>query len=251
MKKIIIGIGSALGVLLAAALVIFIFFPGLPTYFKIKKDCLHIDDTLPEFSKVEIPEDYKRCTIKGLSFKLPEGAEQPEMSTIRYTYGDELSVGVLESDSYQNEQILKDYDEEYSKWKEYKYDEKKYRHFFRTIGDNYPDPAVAEYDLLWFLKDRLSSKTCLKLRGDDMDVFREFADCKEEAYSFENSYHMDGDGFTAYVSEDLSGMLKDGIWTVTLYPDGGGSKYYFVMVTGDNYDMKMQAISSIKLTEGK
>lgn len=44
MKKALAIGGAVLGALLAAALVIFVFFPGLPTYFKVRHRFEHTDE---------------------------------------------------------------------------------------------------------------------------------------------------------------------------------------------------------------
>ncbi len=249
MKKFFTVGGIAFGVLLIAALVILIFFPGLPTYFNVKKEFEHIDDTIPRFETVEVPVDYETYTVKGVSFKMPKGAETAGLTGSKYVYGGEVSVMVMESDTYADEQVMKEYDPEYDQWQYYDHEEKQFRHFFRTISEPYPDRAEASNDILWFIKGKLDSKMCLKLRGDDKDIFLELAEDKEEAYEAENTYRINGSGFSGYASESLGTIVADGLWTVNIYPDGGGSKYYFMMITGDNEEMKMQAISSIELAK--
>jgi hypothetical protein len=53
-KPLIIG-GTILGFLLAAAMVIFIFFPGLPTYLKVKHKYDHIDEHVPNLKRLMSP----------------------------------------------------------------------------------------------------------------------------------------------------------------------------------------------------
>ena len=65
-----------LGAILAAALVIFIFFPGLPTYAYVKFKYKNIDKTAGRFETAAVSDDYAEHTINGVSLKAPQSYVQ-------------------------------------------------------------------------------------------------------------------------------------------------------------------------------
>lgn len=142
-------------------------------------------------------------------------------------------------------------------WESFLYDEETYRHFYKSMKAQYPTEYDARTELLWFIKDGFTAKDCLKLRGTDRKVFKEFADIKEEAVAYEDVYKLKGKGFFAYVcrikkafsaetenEEEVTGHFR---WSCTLFPDDSTTKYYFLMISGENDDIKPQVISSIEL----
>ena len=99
-----IKIGAAvLGALLIAALVIFIFFPGLPTYMSVKHKYKEIDRTVPEFVRSDVPDSYEEYTLRGVTFRVPadwKGKSAIDGGNITsYRSPDEKStISVLKSD---------------------------------------------------------------------------------------------------------------------------------------------------------
>ena len=67
MKKVLT-IGIAI---LVAVVIIFIFFPGLPTYFKVKHKYEYISKQISEFETVPAGADFKNFSINGLKLKAP------------------------------------------------------------------------------------------------------------------------------------------------------------------------------------
>ena len=263
MKKAIIA-GGAVGALLISALVIFIFFPGITTYIDVKINDPHINDTAEEYQRTDVPESFRTFSARGIKLKMPEGSEKSRTGS-SVSKDDEITVLVIENDSYQNalnQQRLAedpDLDIEIStdQWESFLYDEETYRHFFKSMEAEYPTEYDAKSDILWFIKDGFTAKDCLKLRGRDKKVFKEFADVKEESVAYEDVYRIKGDGFFGYVcrmkksistkSMDYEERDSQFQWTYTIFPDDSTTKYYFVMISGENDDIKPQVISSIEL----
>lgn len=264
MKKSIIAGGISVGLLLAAALIIFVFFPGLLTYIDVKVNDPHINDVAEEFQKVEVPENFTSFSTKGLRFRMPEGAVKNRSgSSIRK--GEEISVLIMENDSYKNfvqQQEMAanpdiDLDISTDPWESFLYDEETYRHFYKSMKAQYPTEYDARSDILWFIKDGFIAKDCLKLRGIDRKVFKEFADIKEESVAYEDAYKLKGKGFFAYVCKIKKELSADSAnakeinehfqWSCTLFPDNSTTDYYFIMISGENDNIKPQVISSIEL----
>lgn len=246
MKKAIKIIAAILAVLIAAAAVIFIFFPGLPAYIKVKLKYEHIDRTVGDLPAVGVPESFKPFTVNGLSFFAPADAEKKEFgSSVRF--GEKGFVLIMEGDKVKEAKTSEDLGMAADQWDGYKYAEADYRHFFEKLGEKYPTNEDASSDILWFFRDRLTASDCLKLRSKDKDVFLEFAEIKEESWGMEESFRLSGEGFTGYAARSTGDMIPEGMWTVTLYPDGGGSRYYFGMVKNCGDETAKQIISSITL----
>lgn len=246
MKKAIKIAAAILAVLIAAAAVIFIFFPGLPTYIKVKLKYEYIDRTIEDLPTVGVPDSFKPFTVKGVTFSAPADAEKKELgSSVRF--GEKGVVLVMENDKLETARSLEELGMGTDKWDGYQYTEAEYRHFFEKSGEKYPTDEDASSDILWFFRDRLTASDCLKLRSEDKNVFLEFAEIKEESWGMEESFRLSGDGFTGYAARSTGDQMPDGMWTVTLYPDGGGSRYYFVMVRNCGDETAKQIISSITL----
>lgn len=264
MKKALIIGGSIVGGLLVLLLAAFIFFPGIPTYIDVKMHNPSVDEVIEDFEIVDVPDDFETYSAKGVSFKMPKGAEK-SVTGSSVKLGKELSVLVMEEDSHEMAALLAGYaedpdidiDYDPDPWSSYLYEEDDYRHFFKSMDTEFPTDYNARSDVLWFTKGGFTAKDCLKLRGRDREIFKEFADNKEESVSFEKTYKTEGDGFSGYAccmnkKIDLeTGDFKDvegsHQWTCHIYPDGSTTKYYFIMISGTNEDIKPQVISSIKL----
>lgn len=250
MKKTLKITGIIIGILLIAALVIFIFFPGLPTYFKVKTEYQHINDTISDFEKVTVPSYFDTYVIKGVKLKVPYDYSLTKTESGLRSSDEKATLYVIESSPTKYTDILDEYsDEEYDPWEYYEYEEDDYRSFFAAVDDTYPDDYHASSELLWYIKDRLTAETCLKLRGRDMDVFLEFAEIKDGAWEMENVWKISGSNFSGYASENITGDYDVPFWTVNLYPEGSDNNYYFMIIRGADEGIIRQIISSIELTE--
>lgn len=249
MKKIFTIGGAVLGTILAAALVIFIFFPGLPTYIIVKHKYDHIDELVPEFERSDIPADYVSHTLKGITFRTPsdwEGhsaVEGAEAGT--YRSKDDSHIGVMLS-SYKSYDDILGSVEDYDPWNTYEYEEEDYRHFLKAIGVEPPQYGFA-YRILWYIRDHITAKDCIKLRGTDKKVFSELAAVKEESINTERLWKTEGNDFSAYIGQELYSSFKGGYWSITLYPNESDDEYYHVFIKCPDETTARQIISSIEL----
>ncbi len=258
-KPLIIG-GTILGFLLAASLVIFIFFPGLPTYLKVKHKYDHIDETVAEFKKTDVPSDYVSHTLRGVKFSIPsdwEGhspIEGTEASS--YVSGEDYRIFVLDIDYKMQAELNDEYkdmlgdeyseDDLYDPWEYYKYKEDDYRNFFKEIGIDVPQYGLA-YTMVFYTRDCITAKKCLKLRGKDKDVFLALAEDKEEAVGMEKMWKAKGSGFNAYIGQEIYSGYDGNVWVVTIFPDDNANKVYTVNMKCTDETVAKQIISSIEL----
>ncbi|MBP5579291.1 MAG: hypothetical protein J6X56_07445 [Ruminococcus sp.] len=247
-KPLIIG-GAVLGSLLAAALVIFIFFPGLPTYLKVKHKYDNIDSRVPEFPRVEIPADYVTHTIRGVTFSAPSDWEAHsaisgfEPSSYRAADEKSMIIAIRFDQSYYD--ILYSEDAEYDPWEGYDHSVEEYRHFFSKTGSDPPGKWLNML-IIWLARDGFTAKDCLKLRGTDLDVFEELAEIKENSPNIENSWKTSGEGFKAYIGQVTGYGYDGGIWTYTVIPNDSEDLIVVTVKCADETTAK-QIISSIEL----
>lgn len=260
MKKPLIFGGTILGFLITAALVIFIFFPGLPTYLKVKYKYDHINETVAEFKKTDIPSDHVSHTLKGVKFRIPsdwEGhspIEGTEASS--YASGEDSRIFVLDTDYKENEERQSEYkellgdeyseDDLYDPWAYFKYKEADYRHFYKEIGVDLPQYGLA-YTMVFYTRDCLTAKKCLKLRGKDKDVFLDLAEDKEEAVGMEKMWKIKNSEYTAYVVQVLYGDYSGNTWDVNIFPNSNKNEVYTVTLKCPDETTAKQIISSIEL----
>lgn len=250
MKKVLKITGVILGVLIIAVIVIAVFFPGLPTYIKVKKDYPEIDRIIEEFEPADIPDTFKDFNLNGISFKAPADYEETESSSVLRSADKEVQILIIHNDAAENAEFLEKYGYSSDPWEYYEYDESDYRSFFEAVGDTYPEDYDADSDLLWFIKDRLNSKMCLKLRSTDRKVFLEFADIKKTMWETEDAWKIDGDGFSAYISTFIDDTYyTESMWTVNIYLDDSESEYYFGAIKGADAETARQIISSMQIIE--
>lgn len=258
-KPLIIG-GTILGFLITAALVIFIFFPGLPTYLKVKYKYDHIDETVAEFKKTDIPSDYLSHTLRGVKFSIPadwEGRSPIEgTEASSYASGEEYRIFVLDIDHKKYAELQDEYkdmlgdeyseDDLYDPWNYYKYKEDDYRHFFKEISVDVPQYGL-DSTMVFYTRDRITAKKCLKLRGKDKDVFLDLAQSKEEAVGMEKMWKTKGIGFNAYIGQEIYAGYDGNVWVVTIFPDDNANKVYTVDIKCPDETTAKQIISSVEL----
>lgn len=94
-SKIIISVFSVIiGVIGITA----IFFPSLPVYYKLKKECPSIDKPLENFTYNEdIPENFTEITAGGITLKVPSDMyrKNPESSVEIYVCGEEKNYNTV------------------------------------------------------------------------------------------------------------------------------------------------------------
>ena len=253
MKKALT-IGGIIGFLLISALAISIFFPGLPTYLKVKLKYEHIDERIPEFEKSDIPGDYVSHTLRGVRFSTPsdweayspiEGAEPNA-----YRAKDKSTVFVLNLNYKAQEELLKNSEEtlgsEYDVWNEYEFSEEDYRHFYKAIGIE-PQQYGLNLRMLWYMRDDVTAKDCLKLRGRDRKVFLDVADSKDESVKMETMWKTKGKCFYAYIGRIMYSGFDGNTWTVNIFPDGNENEHFTTTIKCSDETTTRKIISSIEL----
>lgn len=265
MKKALKITVAVLGVILVGVLALYLLFPGLPTYFKVKKDFPSIDRRMETLEDMPVPESFKGFEVNGVYLEVPEGAQLGERGN-SINYNDETLVLVTKNDSIEVDKTARELAETYedmpyseNPFEYYLYEEEDYIHFFDSIDAEYPTIYNAKSTMLiWFMRDGFTSKDCLKLRGKDIDVFLEFAEVKEENLKMETTYKVNGDNFTGMFSvfkpdglSDIGGPDMSYLSTFYIYPDDDYSEYYCVMIKSTDTELKKQIASTVRLVDGE
>lgn len=233
MKKALKITGIIIGVLVIAALIIIVFFPGLPTYIKVKKDCPRIDETMGIYkdSTDTVPEDFVQVELKGILISGPADALRTDGSFVAFKKENELAVMVIESE---NEPLS---------YEGSNFSIHDHRHFFSSLDVKAPE---SNYESMEFVRN-LTAKDCLKLRGTDKKVFEEYAEIKETVSDIETIYYYERDGLSGFVCELIGvGQAYEHRKNVVLLE---GDKQWIITVFGNDAETVDQIISSIKISE--
>lgn len=238
MKKVL-KIGAViLGVLLIGALVIFIFFPGLPTYFKVKKEFPEIENKLTEFTKfdsssAEIPDNYVEASYDGVTLMGPSYALNTDTTgMVPFKSDDNLLVMIIKSEGNTAE-----YGGEYDK-----YEKEDYEHLFESLDIDMPESS---YDNRCFLYN-LQAKDCLKLRGKDLDVFMELAQAKQIVSKVETAYLYEDNGNKGFMCDIAVNDNYIYRYNADFFTE---NNEYIISVFGNNIETINNIISSIEITE--
>ena len=242
-KPLIIG-GIILGFLVAAALVIFIFFPGLPTYFKVNRQYKHINEKPEAFEIVPAGADFKEFTLNGVKLKAPADCSlKPDDNRLKSASG-KAELVVHQTNNKEQDEYLDSF-QDYDPWDTYKYDQEDYREFFRSIGAEPPQYGFSS-KILFYIRDYISAADCIRLRGKNKDIFFELADLKEKAAETENMQKLKGSGFTEYIGRIQYSGYED-IWQLFIFPDSDDLNTYSVAINCSDETMAKQIISSVEL----
>lgn len=227
--------GVVLGIILIAALVVFIFFPGIFTYKKVQKKYPHIDNTIGTFEgfNVEIPKNFAAYTTKdGVTVIGPEDARHN--SDLIPFKSDGLMVMISVSDEEYYGDAFFDENSKYTK--------KDYLHFFKKLDIK---PPQTSYENVKMLHD-LTSKDCLRLRGKDKKVFLEYAEYKEICEKIESLSYYENDGIKGFFSEMSSEGSSKTKYRYALWLFHN-EKQYIVHAYSDDKETAMQILSSVKI----
>lgn len=238
MKKVLKITGVILGVLIIAVIVIAVFFPGLPTYISVKKNCPHIDETIGTYTDhdVEIPEDFIQTKADGVILRGPADALN-DSQFVPFRKEDELVVMVMESEV--DSEFYTDYTDE-----SLNYSPSDYRHFFKSLDVKMPETT---YESMEFIRN-LTSKDCLKLRGTDRKVFEEYADGKEIVAEIETIYYYERDGLSGFYCDFIGAGNEKYTHRKNLMLNDG-NKEWLISVFGNDAETVAQIISSIEIAE--
>lgn len=234
MKKAIKISCIILGIVLVAALAIFIFVPGIFTYHKVKKEYQYIDRTIGTFDgfDVDIPKDFVAYTKDGITVMGPEDARyNSDLLPFKSDYLNVI-VSVLDDETYGDA-----YFDEYSK-----YLKKDYLHFFKKLGI---DPPQTSYENVKMLRN-LTSKDCLKLRGKDKKVFLEYAETKETVEKVETISYYEKDGIKGFFTEMSSAGAKKMKYSYALWLFHN-EKQYIVHAYSSDKETAMQILSTVEI----
>lgn len=236
MKKAIKIGGVVMGIILIAALIIFIFFPGIFTYKKVKKEYPHIDRTIGTFSgfDVKLPKDFVAYTKDGVTVMGPKDARYSSDMIPFKSDGLIVMVTVMEDEPYGDA-----FFDEYSK-----YLMKDYQHFFKKLDI---EPPQTSYENVKTLRN-LTSKDCLKLRGKDKKVFLEYAEYKEFGEKLESLSYYEKDGIKGFFSERSSEGSSKMKYRYALWLFHN-EKQYIVSAYSDDKETAMQILSTVSIND--
>lgn len=235
MKKVLKVSAIALSVVLAAFLVIFIFFPGLPTYIKVKKEYPSIDCTIKNYSgyDVEIPDDYVEAEYDGVKLRGPSFALNTDTTgTVPFKADKKLVVMIIKC-----ENIPVEYGSEYDK-----YEKEDYEHFFESLKTDIPKDS---YESRVFLRN-MQAKDCLGLRGRDLKVFEEYAESKQTVADIETPYYYERDDIKGFICDIGSTSKFHYYYNADFFTE---NNEYIISVLGNNSETIKRIIASIEITE--
>lgn len=232
-------IGAAVcAVLLAAAAVILIRFPGLITCLRMKWKYDNLDRTTELYAKQSVPADFREWKLNGITLSAPADYTAKE-NRDRILIGADGKTRIFVSGGVTASAL----DAGYDPFAVYSFTEFDLRQYFQTVGKPYRDPASNA--LLFYCKDELSVWDGLRLRGSDRKVFAELCEIKDGGWETEETEKMTVPGGTAYIS---GGLLSGGALTVTMFPDSGG-EHRLVMVREQDAQKARQIISSMAFAD--
>lgn len=233
MKKVLKISGIILGVLLVLALGTYIACPGLITYFRVKKDCPNIDDTIGTFSgfNVQAPSDWVPVTVDGVTVRGPEDALY-DSDLIPFKKEGEFKVMVIVSEKTSDgfyDEVLK-------------YSEEDYAHFLKKFGG---ELIMDEYEQVKFLY-KLTAKDCLRLRGKDLKIFRDMAVTKDVIANIETLSYCEYDGLKGFLSDYGEGKSIKYQYALWLF---GKEHEYVIRVHSNDEETVYQCLSTVKIEE--
>ncbi len=238
MKKALkITLISIISLIAVSALVVFVFFPGIFTYFKVKKEFPSIENELTEITKLymdkdEVPDDYVEAECDGVTVKGPSYAVNNNTTgMVPFKEKDNLIVMVIKS-----EVTPAEYGGEYNK-----YEKEDYEHFFDSLDVPMPE---TQYESRKFING-MQAKDCLKLRGKDLDVFMELAEYKDIVYSVETPYIYEHNGNKGFIC-DVASKNYTYHYNADFFTE---ENEYVISVLSNNIETVKRVIASIEITE--
>ncbi len=244
MKKGLRITAAVLGALLLIAGLTWLFLPGLPDYLRIRLTMPEVGSDLPDFVRAEVPADYVTYEIRGVRLSVP--ADYTLLDSGHGFRGADGKTGTLISQF--DQATMYDYLQDYDPWENYLYTEAEYRHYFASVGAPCPNDEEARTSVLWYCRDVLRPEDVLHLRGTDKKVFRELADVKRESLAQEDTWRITVPGGSGFVCKsNPAGNPAGAYWSLTLFPEGGGSVYDFVYTRELNEETVRRMFSSAEI----
>ena len=244
MKKALIIGGAVLVFLLTASLVIFVFFPGLPSFFKVKYQYKHINEKPNAFELVSVRADFKEFTLDGIKLKAPADCSLKLDGNGLKSASGEVELVVLQTNNKEQDETLASF-QDYDPWDIYKYEQEDYKDFFRSIGTEPPQYGFSS-KILFYIREYITSADCIRIRGKNKDIFFELADLKEKTMEAEDMQKLKSSNFTEYIGRIHRNGYED-IWNLSIFPDGDDLNSYLVTIKCGDETIAKQIISSIEL----
>lgn len=242
MRRIKIIGAAVLAVLLAAAAVVLIWFPGLITCLRMKWKYDNLDRKVELYEAQSVPADFQQTELRGLHISVPADYAPNEKSSSALK-GPDGKTRVFVTATAEAMELISDLNTEYNPFEAYDFTEAELRQYFQTVGEPYCSPAGSA--LLFYCKDRFSVWDGLRLRGSDRAVFTELCEIRNGSWDYEETEKMTIPGGIAYIS---SGMLGGGTQTVSVFSETGG-RQRMVTVKEPDERLRRQIISSISFAD--
>lgn len=241
MKKSKIIIIFIFTVVLVLGVIIAVFFPALPLYFQMKRECPTINRTVEKFDFTgDIPKDFKKITSCGITLEAPSDMyrKNPDSSVELYVCGEEKNYNAVVM--FYEPFDVSEYDAP-----ELSYDE--LEPLCSYLNEDVPQSL---YELQKF-NLRLNSNDFNMRNKGIAETFLHLAVSKEllagqdkcsHVYSFESN---DAEGFIY----EYETSRNDTEYVVNIYPKGNYNTEYSVLVRAENPETARQIITTVRITE--
>jgi len=225
----------ALIVLLILALtagILFLIFPQMPAYFRYRDTV--VDETMTDYPYTlpEVPADFAERISYGVTIKAPAEHLNPQESRIAPFKSDTLTIGVI---CTEDSVSMEGPDTESGK----QFTEADFRHFYETVGEKAPETQI---ESIVFVRDKLTAKTCLRLRGTDYEIFELLAESKKIVTDVETPYFYHGSNFDGLICELKGGKTKG---TNVLVSDPVHHQYVSVWIRCNDAKLTKQIIAGL------
>ena len=231
-KRILIPL-IVLAVLGAAAGLLFLFFPQIPAYFRIRNENPVRMQDYP-LTHVTVPADFAERSAHGITVKAPADCLNPRESGLVLFKNDRLTVAVMSSEDSPQEFESPDVP----------FTEAEFAHFYDAVGEKIPQNTIEN---IVFLRDKLTAKTCLRLRGTDFSIFEFYADSKQTVADVETPYYYRGGNFEGLICELKGASKRYSIRTNVLIADSAHHRTATVTIFCNDRTLKEQIIAGLSV----
>lgn len=231
-KKVVV----ILSVLLAAILIIAIFFPGLPWYIRIKKEYEYIDKSLELFPDSNtVPENYVEYSVSGVSLLAPEGLEITEDNNIGKGFAND-SVEIFITELTPDDYIINFKGEIIS--------EENLQQFCDFSSLDFPQSNYDKYNL----QLSLSMDNFNIHNRKQSETFYKLADYRDSWFGhWENIYRFDKENFKGFLRiHDLGEYLSG---QAMIFPDSNPDNYIMITISPEKREDIFKIADTIRLTE--
>ena len=255
MKRALKISASILGVIILAVLIVFIFFPGLPTYLYAKDKYEYISVVPKEYpyADVKTPESFVETTVFGLTLSLPQELEQKysDSKSLEGIYNDpsgesDTAVIFMDNDNLNKEFSLSDSIDDSTA--EDKMSVEKFNKAVEKLGLKAPENYYEFFNLVYTASlDDFS----IHKHGTSA-AFLIIAEWKEMLYpSYIEVYPFETDNAVGFIQ--LYGLPnekgKSYVMVVELYSKNNLNNSFSAMVASDDFTTVQQIVNSAKLLE--